>query len=656
MHVTILNDILIIFGLSIVVVYVFSKFKIPTIVGFLLTGILAGPYGLRLVTKGENVESLAEIGVILILFSIGIEFSISKLIQIKKNLLVGGSVQVFLTIGLSFAILYALDLPVNTAIFAGFIIALSSTAIALKLFQSKAMTASPPGKLSLSILIYQDLIVIPMILFVPLLAGKGGDLGKELLELLLRVIAIAILLIVSIKWIMPRLMYKIAKTRIRELFLLSTIVICLVIIWISSFAGISAALGAFLAGLIISETDYSHEALGFVEPFREVFSSFFFVSIGMMLNIVFFWQNAGWIILISLIMVSIKVFSVIAATFALKYPLRVGIYSGLALLAIGEFSFVLSKTGLDYGLISGEMYQYFLSAAVLSMMAAPLIFELAPYLSDKISKALAKKNLKPEQGFNNEEPKLQNHLIIIGYGLNGRNLAKAAKYAGLPYIIIEMNPVTVRNESAAGEPIFYGDASKEAVIHNACLNTARIAVVAISDPTATRAITYNIKKHNREIYLIVRTRFLQDVEDLYALGADEVVPEEYETSVEIFTRVLSKYLIPKDEIETFIAEIRSHGYNMLRSIAHRPGISDLRRHIPDYEIVSIRLFDGCYAAGKTLAELALREKHKVTLLAIRRDEDVIPNPSGKSALLTGDIIILFGTPEKLSQAAKLFEK
>lgn len=657
MHVTILNDILIIFGLSILVVYVFSKLKVPTIVGFLLTGILAGPYGLGLVSNTSNVVSLAEIGVMLILFSIGIEFSLSKLFQFKKDTLLGGSIQVITTIIMTAAVCLIFQIDLKIAIFIGFLVTLSSTAIAMAALQSEQMAGSPHGRLSLSISIFQDLAIIVMILVTPTLAGKAGDISVSVVILVAKIFGIALFLYISIKWLIPKLMYRVAKTRIRALFLLNTIAICLAIVWLSSLAGISASLGAFLAGLIISETDYSHEALGFIEPFREVFSSFFFVSMGMLLSVAFIWENISVIIIVFSFIFIIKSISIIIAVLVLGYPLKTALLTAFVIFQIGEFSFVLATFGMQFGLIDDTFFKIFLASAVLSMSSAPILFKYSASVLRILSKIPLLKKISINDGNTkaSHECKLSNHLIIIGFGLNGRNLAKAAKTAGLPYIIIEMNPVTVRNESAAGEPIFYGDASKEAVLHNACIHSARIAVVAISDPTATRAITYNVKKHNPEVCLIVRTRFQQEVEDLFALGADEVVPEEFETSIEIFTRVLNKYLVPKDEIEAFVAEIRSHGYDMLRAMTNKPAISDLRRHVPDYEIVSFRLKTGCEADGKSLAELALREKNKVTLLAIRRNDDVIANPSGKTTLLAGDILILFGFPEKLSHSAKLFE-
>ncbi len=275
MGIPLLNDIFIIFGLSVAVLFICHRLRVPTIVGFLFTGILAGPYGLGLINGVQDVETLAEIGVVLLLFTIGIEFSFQRLLQIRKSFLLGGSIQVSLTVLVTFVIARQLGQSVGASIFTGFLIALSSTAIVLKLIQGRAEVDSPHGRVTLGILIFQDIIIVPMILITPLLAGANGNPVESVIVLTAKGIGIIALVIVSARWIVPKVLYQIARTRNRELFLLSIVVICLAVAWITSSAGLSLALGAFLAGLIISESEYSHQALGNILPFRDVFTSFF---------------------------------------------------------------------------------------------------------------------------------------------------------------------------------------------------------------------------------------------------------------------------------------------------------------------------------------------------------------------------------------------
>jgi len=657
MDIPLLKDILILFGLAIVVLLICHRLHVSTIVGFLVTGILAGPHGLGMISAVHEVEMLAEIGVVLLLFTIGIEFSLKNLLQIKKSILMGGSLQVLLTLLAAFSISRHFGKAFGEAVFIGFLVALSSTAIVLKLIQERAEVDSPHGRTTLGILIFQDIVIVPMILVTPLLVGATGNLGESLLILITKGIGIILLLVVGAKWIVPQLLYQIARTRNRELFLLSIVVICFAVAWGTASAGLSLALGAFLAGLILSESEYSHQALGNILPFRDVFTSFFFISIGMLFDVGFLFQRPGVIGLIALCVLLSKSIIAGSVTILLGFPLRIAILVGLSLGQVGEFSFILARTGIEHGLFSGNTYQIFLSVSVLTMAATPFIMALAPHTADFVLRlpmpGRLKSGLYPVQGI--KETGKKDHLIIIGFGVNGRNLAQASALGGIPYVIIEMNPETVRSEQAKGEPIFYGDATHDAVLQHANIKDARIVVVAINDPTATRRITEIVRTHNPKLYLIVRTRYLQEMTPLHELGADEVIPEEFETSVEIFIRVLTKYLVPRDDIERFVAEVRSDGYEMFRSLAKKPAsFSDLALHLPGVEISTLRVDESVPLVGKSLAEVELRKRYGVTVLAIRRDAQILANPDGDTILFADDMLFVLGPPDKIAGAADLF--
>jgi len=634
---------------------------VPTIVGFFLTGMLAGPHGLGLISAVHEVEILAEVGVVLLLFTIGIEFSLKNLLQVKRSLLIGGSMQVLLTLLAAFAIARQIGQTFGESIFIGFLISLSSTAIVLKLLQEKADVDSPHGRTSLAILIFQDVIIVPMMLFTPLLAGMTGNLGKSLLILAIKGIGIILLVIISAEWVVPQLLYQIARTRSRELFLLTVVVICFAVAWITHSVGLSLALGAFLAGLIISESEYSYQTLGNILPFRDVFTSFFFISIGMLLDIGFLFQQPGLIALIALGVLALKTIIAGSATALLGFPLRTTILVGLALSQVGEFSFILSKTGAEYGLLAGNTYQIFLAVSVLTMATTPFIIALAPRVADFALRLPLPRRLKSGSyfvpGINGAQKKVhpKDHLIIIGFGLNGRNVARAAKVTGIPYVIIEINPQTVRNEKAKSEPIYYGDAAQEAVLEHAGIKDARVVVLVISDATATRRICATTRRMNPKVLIIARTRFLQEMKPLYELGANEVIPEEFETSVEIFARVLTKYLIPRDKIERFVAEVRSDGYEMFRSLSKElASFSDLRLHLADVEISTLRVGENSPSVGKSLAEIELRKRYGITLLAIRRDSQILSNPGGDSKLCANDVLVILGPPNKIAGIRGLF--
>ena len=661
MQIPLLSEIVIIFGLSILVLFICYRLRVPTIVGFLLTGIIAGPHGLGLIKAVHEVETLAEIGVVLLLFTIGIEFSLKSLVQVRRSVLLGGSLQVLLTIIVALVIARLFGQSFGESVFIGFLVSLSSTAIVLKLLQERAEVDSPHGRTSLAILIFQDVIVVPMMLLTPLLGGATGNVGKSLLFLLAKGIGVIVVVLISAHWIVPRLLYQIARTRSRELFILSIVVMCFAVAWLTSSIGLSLALGAFLAGLIISESEYSHQALSNILPFRDVFTSFFFISIGMLLDLAFVLKHPLLISLMALGVLFVKTITGSFASALLGFPLRTTILVGLILSQVGEFSFILSRTGLEYNLLDGNIYQTFLSVSVLTMAAAPFIVALAPHIADSISQLplpeRIKSGLYPSPGINIADKKesLKDHLIIIGFGVNGRNVARAAKVAGIPYLIIEMNPDTVRSEQEKGELIYYGDAVQEAVLERAGINDARVLVVAISDPAATRQVTAIARRLNPKVYVIARTRFVQEVKPLYELGASEVIPEEFETSVEIFTRVLTKYLVPRDVIEKFIAEVRSDGYEMFRSpTISSPSLSDLSFHFPNIDICTLQVSDKSSIIGKSLAQIELRNKYGVTLLAIRRDSSILTNPGGDTQLSANDILILLGEPDKVAEVTGLF--
>lgn len=650
-----LGDIAIIFGLAVGVVFVCYRLKIPAIVGFLLTGILAGPHGLALIESTEQVQVTAEFGVILLLFSIGLEFSFKGLMDIKKTVLLGGSLQVLLTVSFTAVIAWAMGMPLNQAIFLGFLISLSSTAIVLKQLGEKGEMDTPQGKINLGILIYQDIIVVAMMLFTPLLGTGAAALHSPLL-ILAKTAGVIILVIVLALYVIPPLLYQITRTQSRELFLLSIILICFSVAWLTSSAGLSLALGAFLAGLIIAESEYSHQAMANILPFIDTFTSIFFVSIGMLLNAGSMLDNIPLVAAFTLLLLMLKSLIALFTTIVLGYPLRTAIIVGFSLCQVGEFSFILAQTGINNGLIGESLYQVFLAASILTMMLTPFIMNFAPRLATAIYKWPLPERLRsgilPWAAELDQDTHMKDHLIIIGYGINGKNLSRAASFVGVPYVILEINAETVRIEKENGEPIFYGDATHEVVLNTVNIDSARVVVIAISDPLATRRITYSIRRLNPTVHLIVRTRFVADVHDLYELGASEVIPEEYETSVEIFARVLSSYLIPDDEIERYIDRVRKEDYQMFRSRS-RNAAGQLPLTLSGVDIVTVWVEPWYGVNGKSLAEIDLRKHLGITVLAIYRGEEIISNPGANDIIQSGDKLIIMGEPEQLRQMYKI---
>ncbi len=649
-----LNSIVIVISLSVVVLFIFHRLRAPTIVGFLLTGILAGPQGLGLINASEQVSTLADIGVILLLFTVGIEVSLKDIIQLKKYVLVGGSLQVALTSLAVFLVMLSLDLPTGTAVLLGLLVSLSSTAIVLRIIQKREEFDSLHGRTTLGILIFQDMAVVPMMLLIPLLPGSTLALGSSPLAVAAKGLVIVAVIIISAKWLVPRVLFSIAKTRDRELFLLSIVAICLAVAWITSLAGLSLGLGAFLAGLIISESPYSHQAFGNIVPLRDVFTSFFFISIGMLLDVGVLINNPGFIIFLALGVMALKAALAGLAISLMGLPFRIIILVSLALSQIGEFSFVLSKVGFESGLISQEYYQIFLDVTVITLAATSLIMAVSPRVAEGMLRLPLPSRLRarPYPSLSRELAALEDHLIIIGYGVNGRNVARSAKIESIPYLIIEMDPEIVAEEGENGEPIYFGDATSEAILNHLGISKARVMVIAISDPSATRRITELARRLNPNIFIIARTRYVQEMRPLHDLGANEVIPEEYETSIEIFSRVLSRYEVSRDKIESFIDQIRSDGYEMFRSYSREPYCSaDISLMTED--ISTIRVCLGSPAAERPLGELELEALH-IKPLAVHRGMDTLSNPQRDLVLLPDDVVILMGPEENIHKIADLF--
>lgn len=653
-----LKNITLIFVVSIPVLFIFLRLRLPSILGFLITGLLLGPYGLGLVQTVREVEILAEIGVVLLLFTIGIEFSLSNFQRIMRSILVAGTFQFAVTTTVVFMVALAFGVAGKKALFLGFLAVLSSTAIVFKLLQERAELGSPQGMISAAILIFQDLMVVPLILIVPYLADSPVSEGGSIWITLAKAVGLVAVLLASAKWIIPKILYFTVKTRSRELFLLLITVICMATAWLTHAAGLSPALGAFMAGLIISASEYSHEAIGNIIPFKDIFTGLFFVSVGMLVDVRVVMQFPALIPAVIVGILLIKALIAGASVLILGYPIRTAVLTGLFISQVGEFPFILAKIGLENNIIAGLEYQLFLIVVVATMALTPFMMMAAPKIAGTIVKLPFFSTHKAHEisGADTEAKKYNGHLIIVGYGINGKNVARAARFAGIEYVIIEMNADTVKREKEAGENIFFGDATHEAVLEHAGIHQAKVMVVAIADHAATLRITKIARGINPDIYIIIRTRFFQDVQAIYSLGANEVIPEEYETSIEIFSRVLSKYLVPRQEIEKLISTVRAEGYEMLRSLSLPADAKQALVNIPDLEIARIGVCTGSPLDGKSLKELDLRSKYGITVLAIEREGRIVSNPGAEETLRSGEMVIIMGNRSKLESMYHLFEE
>lgn len=658
MGIDFLKTLVIIFGLSALVVFILNKWRIPSIVGFLISGAFLGPHGFGIIKDVSEVELISEIGIILLLFTIGLEISLKNLKRIRTAVIGGGFLQLSLTLIFSTAIAFPLIGRLDQSIFIGFLIALSSTAIVMKILFEHSEIDSPHGRMSIGILIFQDLSVVPLMLIIPILAGQKGN-PIEIFKTLSLSAAILFFIIFSARWLVPNILHQIVRTRSRELFIITIILLCLGTALLTSSLGLSLALGAFVAGLIISESEYASQVIADIIPFKDSFNGLFFISIGMLMNLSFFAENIPLIFIILLSILILKTLSASISVYLLKNSIRTSILSGLHLAQIGEFSFVLATVGKSYGLLVEDHYQIFLSASILTMILTPFIFQLSPRISIWISskKILERldrmRKVKEREGF---PSKRKGHVIIVGFGLNGKNLAEVLKEASIPYVVLDLNNDTVIKMRKRGEPIFFGDGTNPEILKKLGIEGARVLVIAISDSSSTRRILQLSRSLNKKLYIIVRTRYISEVEDLIRLGANEVIPEEFETSIEIFAKVLHHYHVPKNLILNQIEMIRSRSYEALRRVEfNQRSLPEKCEILTDIETEAFLVTENTYASGRSLKDLMIRSTTGSTVIAVKRENEIISNPEPDFLFKPGDIIYFIGSKESILQTLELLE-
>ncbi|MBQ8743762.1 MAG: cation:proton antiporter [Mailhella sp.] len=660
----ILREIAVLFLLSIVVVLVCHRFRLPSIVGFLLTGVLCGPSALGLIPNKEAVDIMAEVGVAFLMFTIGMELSGKELVRMKRPLLLGGTAQVVLTMAAVFALTFWWS-GMRLGLVYGCMVTLSSTAIVLSLLQQKGQMDSPQGRTCLAVLIFQDLAIVPMVLMFPLLSGGlAVDIHSMALAAGKGVLTILGILLFG-KVVLPRLMFSVVRSRSRELMLMTTLGLCLAVALITYKIGLSLALGAFLAGLMLAESEYSLNTLETMLPFKEVFSSIFFMSVGMLLDVQFFVMHIPVILAAATAIIVVKILMTMPAVLVLNYSLRTALLVAFSLAQVGEFSFVLAKSALGLGLLTDSAYQIFLASSIFTMVLTPLLINAAPGAANLLlcrwglSKECPDSSQpSPEEAENEENENgiirdgrlLKDHLIIVGFGIGGKIMARGAKACGIPYIISEMNPDTVARYRDT-EPIRHGDASFPLVLEHLGASTARALTLLISDPAGGRGIIANARAMNPSLYIIVRTRYLGNIDHYRELGADEVIPEEFETSLEVCARVLNRYLVPRQDIDRYVDIIRSENYGMARRLDMGGSVMHC---LPDLQLTAFTVEEGSPVAGKTIGEAALRREHGVTAAGLRRGEEINNTPSANTQLLPGDIVYLLATQEAIIKASGLF--
>ncbi len=639
------------------IAYACFRLGLVPIVGFLIAGVVIGPHALGLVKDQAVVDVAAEVGVMLLLFTIGIEFSLEKLARIKRLIFGGGGLQVVSASLVMMAVLWGLGVDWHAGLFTGFLVALSSTAIVLKLLADRTETSTMQGQVALGLLIFQDLAVIVMVLLVPMLAGGGGSAGAIAWALAKAGAIIAVVLVFA-RRIMPVVLEQVARTCSPELFLLSVIAICFGTAYLTNLAGVSLSLGAFLAGLVVSESRFSEHALGEILPLQILFSAVFFVSVGMLLDVTFLLGHLPLVLVAVALVVLVKVVTTGGSVLALGYPLPVAAASGLMLAQVGEFSFVLERAGRELGLSPAGMgtggSQVFIATTVLLMVATPLLTALGAAFGRRVERAQVARAVATAAQLPAHAAH-ENHVVVAGYGEAARRLVRVLHGSHIPYLITTLSPTGANEAEADGLPVLRGDATKLHTLQLAGIERAKMLVIADDDPGTARRIAAVARTVNPTMRVLVRTPYVAEVEPLAEAGVDRVIAEELESVVQLFTDVMRAYRVASSEIAANEDAVRRAGYAALRGPL-RPSepVAEctLGPDCLDRRTVAVRA--GAPAVGQALAAIVLDTRFAIHVQSLQRDGAQIDAPGPDVVLRPGDELLLAGSADAFAQAAALF--
>lgn len=649
-----LIDLTLLVGIAIPIVALAHRLSAPSLVGFLVAGVLVGPSGFGLIGATHEVELLAEIGVALLLFEVGLELSLSHVRQWARSVFAGGGLQVGCTLLVVAASAIAFGIPPGQAIFYGALAALSSTAIVTKIYSDRAELDTAHGRSVISILLFQDLCVLPLILVLPLLAGLGTADTTAMGVEFLRGLAIITALVIGGRFVVRQTLDRIVVFRDRDLFTLCVAFFCIGTAVVTAWAGFSIAIGAFIAGLVISESEYGLQALSDVLPFRAVFSGIFFISIGMLLDISAVVTQLGVLFPLLAVLFALKAGLVVVSVLAVGGMLSTALISGLTLAQFGEFSILLAAEGLRLGLFREGDYQLFLSAAVVSMMATPFLIRYARRIAERMT--LSGAGVRGPADAASAGP-MSDHTIIVGYGVAGRYLARVLSAAGITCIVVEHDADLVRRARRDGIPAAFGDGSQPAVLKHVGALRARVVVFAISSPAEESRGVAAARDLNAEARIVVRTRYTRSIDELMTLGATDVVVEEFEASIELFAKALESYRIPINRIWQETETVRTEHYGLLRGTAQPDLRLDSLKHLGIHDALELmEIRDGARAIGMNATSLHLRRRTGVVQIAVVREGQPIYQRDSEFDYRAGDTVVLVGDRESLDRAIELFQK
>ncbi len=658
-HVPLLNELALIAVIGVFVTLILSKLKLPAVAGLLASGALIGPFGAGWVRSTESIEVLSEVGVVFLLFTIGLEFSAKRLKHIFGQVALGGFFQVILTIAVTVLIARSLDIPLPLGLFYGFVFSLSSTAIVLRALSERRELDVPHGRFIVGTLIFQDLCVVPMVPIVPFLVSEQSQLAAlQDIGLALGKAVVLVLILWSVsRHVIPRWLNWVDASRSREVFLLAILGLCIGTAWLTSLVGLSLALGAFLGGMVVADTQYGQRAMGDILPLRDAFVSIFFISLGMLFQPATLVQEPQLVAWMLFGLIAVKGLIATIAALLMKFPARVAWLAGVGLAQFGEFGFVLTKLATDNGLVTSRDTQPLLAAGVISMFLTPLLLRMAPHFTagERLLAPLERLlGVRSIDEFDDGREKPQQHVIIVGYGLAGREAARALERCGIPHIVLELNAEIVRQAKIQRQPVFYGDATSEEALGHAHLSSARLLVLMMDDPKAAQRVVDTAKRVAPEVPVLMRTRYLREKQGLIALGAADVVAEEVEGAVEMIARILRLLEQPRNVIHDSVHAVRRDLQESPRPIKIPRLEKRAAGGIDGIKIESMLVRENAAVAGKSPVELRLRSSTGVLVIALRRGAEFFSEPDPHQNFQPGDIVYVVGSTEAIESALHLF--
>jgi CPA2 family monovalent cation:H+ antiporter-2 len=652
-----LLELLILIGSATLVATVFHTLRFPTIIGFIVAGMIIGPFGIGWVGSVPGAEALSEIGIIFLMFTIGLEFSLGQLKDLRRHFLGLGGSQVIVTLTLTAVLCHVLlDMPWMQAFFIGCLVSLSSTAIIMKLLQDSRESASPHGNAIVGVLLFQDLAVIPMMMLLSIvgMAGKAEATTIWDYRLLLKLLGAGVFLFFAGHYLIPKALHRVARTSSRELFFFAVLLLCLGISYLMEQVGLSLSFGAFLAGLLIAESPYGRQAMSDILPLRDNFLGLFFASVGMLVNNRFVMNHLGTILSWVLALALIKILLVYGLARLWRYTHSVALIVALSIFQIGEFSFVLAKMGHDYGLMGDEGLQYFFAVTVITLILSPFLFKRAPVWALSLSDTPHKRR---EMAAPPSPSTQEGHAIIVGFGVAGQNLGRAFKALGIPYKVIDQNYNNVVLQKKNGEDMLYGDASRLEILEHAGIHEARLLIIAVSGAAMTKAVHDAAHRLRQDLPVIARVLYSRDVSIMESGPQTTLVVAEDETTIELLARSLISFGVAEEEIYHFMADARRRMHNT------HSGLSDFLRSSLDHStwqtlnsLHSVQLKADSFAVGRSLDQLMLRTHTGATVVTVYREKEGTILPQAGMELAAGDILHMAGDRENIRRASQLLLK